>query len=157
MLHQTRASRTFSGTRRPPSFLSIGYSNSGISSYAQILAGVLAQHVDELPPDRVANRLGHARHPKRLLASTSGQTTRSQHRDPFGRLVLGVSSRSTATRRSHRPPPSCKPRSPSRPTTSSRATRSSRYRRRARPYRSLRRIRREVRVDLRRLVIAMPV
>ena len=36
------------------------------------LAGVLAQHVDELKPDRVAERLGHGGHAHRVLALDVG-------------------------------------------------------------------------------------
>ena len=36
------------------------------------LAGVLAQHVDELEPDRVAERLGDLGHPDRVVALDVG-------------------------------------------------------------------------------------
>src|SRR5215213_2606876 len=36
------------------------------------LAGVLEEHVDELQADRVAERLGHRGHPRRLLALDIG-------------------------------------------------------------------------------------
>ena len=36
------------------------------------LARVLAQHVDELQPDRVAERLGHRGHAERMLALDVG-------------------------------------------------------------------------------------
>ena len=53
---------------------SVGWemSNSGTSSQTQTLPGVLAQHVDELEADRVAERLRHRRHARAWSRSTSG-------------------------------------------------------------------------------------
>ena len=52
------------------------------------LAGVLAQHVDELQPDRVAERLGDLRHPLGLLALDVGIDDRLAARLAGGALLL---------------------------------------------------------------------
>ena len=78
---------------------SVGWemSNSGTSSHDADLAGVLAQDVDELQPDRVAERLGDLGHPDRVLALDVGIDDRLAARLAGRRAwSSGASSRSTA-------------------------------------------------------------
>ena len=52
------------------------------------LAGVLAQHVDELQSDRIAERLGHLGHPDRMLAIDVRVDDRLTTRLARGSLLL---------------------------------------------------------------------
>ena len=64
-------------------------SKSGTSSHTHTLPGVLAQHVDELEANRVAERLGDLGHADRLLALDVGIDDRLAARLPGGALGLG--------------------------------------------------------------------
>jgi len=59
------------------------------------LPGMLAQHVDQLQADGVAERLGDLGQPVRLLAVDVGVSDRLAAGSPAARLVLGANSRST--------------------------------------------------------------